>query len=205
MKKNLIYTLLLMTIFSNSVLGFRMQETIIDFTYPISNMKIVTDATERAAGLSHAYIGYQNSQYNKSHYFFAHLEPQPSGAAFASFKIEQKYNLDSSTSICLNGKSLNERAAIFQLIIDTTESKSQGFTYKHDFLVEPNKPINKKMFFDNFSATRRGEPLPNAPYIDINHINSIGLRIIGRADRDSNIFQKGLYGLQLFNIKNCDR
>ena len=105
----------------------------------------------------------------------------------------------------MNGKSLNERAAIFQLIIDTTESKSQGFTYQYDFVVEPYKPINKKMFFDNFAATRRGEPFPNAPYIDGNHINSIGLRIIGRADKDNNIFQKGLYGLQLFNIKNCNR
>jgi len=181
-----------------------MKETVIDFTRPISNIKIVTDATESAAGLSHAYLGYQDSQDNKSHYFFAHLEPQPNGAAFASFKIAHKFNLGRSTSIYLNGKSLNERGATFQLIIDTTESKSLGFTYQHDFKVESYKPISKKLFLDNFSATRRGEPFANAPYLDINHITSIGLRIVGRVNRGDNIFQKGLYGLQLFNIKNCD-
>lgn len=185
---------------SHTALGFGMGSTLIDFTQPTKSIKIITDATERAAGLSHAYAGYQDSQNNKSHFFFVHLEPQPNGAAFASLKIEQTYNPDNTYSICLNGKSLNEKEAIYQLIIDTTESRALGFTYKQDFKVKSYSEFNQVFNFDDFSATRRGEPFSGAPYLDINHITAIGLRIVGRANRKDKILQKGLYGLQLFKL-----
>ena len=181
-------------------------DVVLDFKKPVDNIRMITDATERQAGLSHAYNGYQNSKNNKSHFFFTQLNPQPSGAAFASFLAKTDYDLSSSYSLCLSGKSLNEKNALYQLIVETEESRTQGFSYIYNFEVLPNVGFEKDFYFGNFQAERRGRAYPEAPFLDTGKIESIGIRISGTPIRnDESVRQKGLYGLQLLSLKsNCD-
>jgi len=71
-----IKTLLLYIFLFPSFLLQAAPNMMIDFTKKLDCLTVVTDATERAQGLSNATINFQNSQHNKSHYFYAHLEPQ---------------------------------------------------------------------------------------------------------------------------------
>jgi hypothetical protein len=180
--------------------AYAMHDTLVDFTQPINHIEVLTDATERSAGLSHAYAGYQNSQNNKSHFFFAHLQPQPNGAAFATFRVSNNFDFGNRYSICLNAKSLNNKDAYYQVVVETPTSQSLGFTYKKDFQAQPQEIFSIPFYFSDFDATRRGKSYPSAPYLEPNDISSIAIRIIGRAGQNADIYQKGLFGLQLLNI-----
>ena len=196
-------TLLNVSLFASAIVyypAYAEHTQLVDFTKPINRVQVLTYATERSAGLSHAYAGYQNSQNNKSHFFFAHLQPQPNGAAFATFRVADNFNLQYPYSICLNGKSLNDQGAYYQVVIETPKSQSLGFTYKQDFRVQPQENFSMPFYFSEFDATRRGKSFPNAPSLNPSDIKSVAIRIIGRAGQEADIYQKGLFGLQLFNF-----
>ena len=116
------------------------------------------------------------------------------------------YDLSNSYSLCLTGKSLNEKNAIYQLILETEESRAGGYSYTYNFDILPNEDFEKDFYFGNFQAERRGRAYPEAPFLDTAKIESIGIRISGTPIRnDDYVRQKGLYGLQLFSLNsNCD-
>ncbi|MFD2176034.1 CIA30 family protein [Veronia pacifica] len=206
MKSTISKTLLPLALTFGATEAMALGDIVLDFKQPVENIRMITDATERQAGLSHAYNGFQNSKNNKSHFFFTQLNPQPSGAAFASFVAGVDYDLSNSYSLCLTGKSLNEKNAIYQLIVETEESRTQGFSYKYNFDVVPSAEFEKDFYFGNFQAERRGRAYPEAPFLDTSKIESIGIRISGTPIQgDNGVRQKGLYGLQLLSLKsNCD-
>lgn len=201
-------TLLNVSLFASAIMYNPAQaahNTLVDFTQPIHNLEVLSDATERSVGLSHAYAGFQNSQSNKSHFFFAHLQPQPNGAAFATFRVVDNFDFQYRYSICLNGKSLNDKEAYYQVVVETPASQLLGFTYKKDFQVNPQEHFSMPFYLNDFDATRRGKSYPNAPSLEPNDINSVAIRIIGRAGKEADIYQKGLFGLQLFDISlDCE-
>ena len=58
-------TLLNVSLFASAIVyypAYAENTPLVDFTKPINRIQVLTDATERSAGLSHAYAGYQNSQ-----------------------------------------------------------------------------------------------------------------------------------------------
>lgn len=191
--KKILYTLFILLI--SAKVDAKM---IIDFTKKVENLIIVTDSTERVQGLSNASITFQDSHNNKSHFFYAHLEPQPNGAAFAGFKVKRQLDFSSNHQISITLKNLIEKSISSQLVITTKDSDIVGFTYKSDFILDESRLVKIDIPFNHFEANRRGEPYPSAPEIDLKNITSIGIRIIGRAD--VNLRQKGVFALQLTNI-----
>lgn len=173
---------------------------ILDFTNEMEGFYLVNDATEREAGLSNAALSYQDSNNNRSHFFYSHLQPQPNGAAFASFKIDMSLDLMNYTAICVSAQSISPRDAVYQLIIDTEDSEQLGFTYQHDFIAKANSALNANLPFAEFYASRRGEQVLNAPPMHVKTIKSLGIRIVGRAGEEKHIRQSGLYAIQLFSI-----
>ncbi len=171
---------------------------IIDFTKKLEGLIIITDSTERTQGLSNASITFQDSHQNKSHFFYAHLEPQPNGAAFAGFKIKRYLDVSVYHQISITLKNLLDKCTYSQLVITTKESDKQGFTYKSNFVLSETELVRIDIPFSNFEATRRGEPYLNAPAIDLKKITSIGIRVIGRADID--LGQKGVFAMQLKDL-----
>ncbi len=177
-----------------------MNQTLIDFTQPIKNYIVKTDATERETGKSHASFSYQASTHPARHYFFAFLNPQPNGAAFASVQIPQPLNLLINDSLCLTATGLQDKPTTFQLVLNT--STSNGFNYQHTFTVT-SKETTHAFKVKDFSATRRGKEVAHAPPLNSHDIQSVGIRIIGREKTPDNIFQKGLYGIALYQLSIC--
>lgn len=167
----------------------------VDFTQRINDLIIVTDSTERAQGLSNASISFQNSQNNKSHFFYVYLEPQPNGAAFGGFKVKKAFDLSDYSQVTITLKKLVDKTVYSQLVITTKDSDDKGFTYKNDFILNHNEFTNIVLLLERFEPTRRGEPYPNAPAIDLKNITSIGIRVIGRAEPDFK--QRGVFAMQL--------
>ncbi|MDF1678821.1 MAG: CIA30 family protein [Legionellaceae bacterium] len=182
------------------VSGLAMNQTLINFTQPIKNYIVKTDATEREVGKSHADFSYQASTHPAKHYFFAFLNPQPNGAAFASVHIQQAFNLANSDSLCLTAKGLQDKPTTFQVVLNT--STSNGFSYQHTFTVTPKEATHTFKLKD-FSATRRGKEVAHAPPLNSHDIQSVGIRIIGREKTPDNMFQKGLYGIALYQLSVC--
>lgn len=174
---------------------------LIDFQTPISLLKVVTDATERKAGLSNATITFQNSHDDKSHILYVHLQPQPNGACFAGFKIQQPFDLSSFAKLIITLQNLSENKSYYQLVLNTEDSQEKGYDYQKPFTLTSNTTQRITFQLSTFKTTRRGEPYPDAPDIDLSKITSIGIRIIGRAQQ--NIYQTGLYGLRLLAINAC--
>lgn len=173
---------------------------LIDMTHFVDDLAIISDSTERQAGLSYAHIGFHSSATQPSHFFLAHLQPQPNGAAFASFKIRRPYNLEGNSGICIEGSSLNYSKAFYHLIIDTQTSQELGFTYQKSFPMTPREDFKFCAQFSDFIATRRGDLIDTAPPLDPSAIQSLGLRLVGRVDQTLRIYQQGLFGVQLYRI-----
>ncbi|MDF1757069.1 MAG: CIA30 family protein [Legionellaceae bacterium] len=193
------YFLILGVFFS----GLSMSQTIINFQDPLKTHYVVTDSTERSQGKSHGDLSYQVGIKERKHYFFAFLEPQPNGAAFVSVYIPIKISLDSNQTLCLTAMGLQESPVVFQLIIETSTSREEKFTYQQKFTTG-NKKTTYKFPLQNFTSTYRGQHFPDSPKIDASDIQAIGIRIIGRETTHDNSFQKGLYGLSLFNLSVCE-
>ena len=170
----------------------------IDFEKNLKDLIIVTDSTERVQGLSNASISFQNSHNNKSHFFYAHLEPQANGAAFAGFKVKRKLNLTGSNQVNIYVRRLTSENACFQIVFTTVDSDILGFSYKTDFVLHNAEQTVIKAELTNFNATKRGIPYPSAPKLDKAQITSVGIRVVGRAQPD--LYQKGLYALKLKRI-----
>lgn len=187
-----------LTAFLLLMVGKSDPNVLIDFTKKIEDLIIVTDSTERTDGLSHASITFQDSQKNKSHFFYTHLEPQPNGAAFAGFKVKRDIDASGSQQVSITLKNLSERSIRSQVVITTKDSDNSGFSYKADFNLSENKLIQIKLPLNHFEATRRGYPYPSAPEINLKELTSIGIRLVGRAD--INLRQKGVFALQIKKI-----
>lgn len=173
---------------------------LIDFSKPLSEYRIITDATERQAGKSHGDLSFQNGMSEKKHYFFAHLRPQPNGAAFVSFKIPMNLTMRLEQSLCLTAQGLTSDAAIYQLIINTSQSAKMHVSYQHRFQAQFGNLKTYHFSLSRFEAYFRGKPYQRAPLQDPIDIVAIGVRIIGREDT----LQKGLYGLALYSVAMCD-
>ncbi len=183
--------------------GLSMNQTLIDFTQPLEAYTVLSDATERTQGKSHGDLSYQAGIQTKKHYFFAFLNPQTNGAGFVSVHIPLKQTLQTSQSLCLTAEGLQDKPSVFQLVITTSFSQAQHFNYQHLFTVNA-KRTDFSFSLQDFSATYRGKPVPDAPPLDTNDIQSIGIRIIGRDKTPNQAFQKGLYGLALYNLSVCN-
>lgn len=173
---------------------------LIDFKKPLPNTKIITDATARTAGLSNAALSFQSSHNNISHIFYAHLTPQPNGACFAGFRIEQPTDLQKKTKITLDLENLADRKAVYQLVLHTPENIEKGFDYIQPFTIDALQRSHISLRLDNFVANFRGDEYPDAPLLDLSKINALGLRIIGRVSMSNH--QQGLYALRLFELKS---
>ena len=66
--------------------------------------------------------------------------------------------------------------------------------------MQPQENFSMPFYFSEFDATRRGKSFHNAPSLNPSDIKSVAIRIIGRAGQEADIYQKGLFGLQLFNF-----
>jgi len=179
-----------------------MNQTLIDFTQPIENYTLLSDATERAQGKSHGAFDFQSEINIKKHYFFTYLDPQPNGAAFVSVYIPLHLTLTSNQSLCLIAKGLQKQATIFQFLIKNATSEKKHFIYYKAFTIE-DKKMTLRFPLSDFSASYRGQPVPTEPMIDTSNIQSIGIRIVGRNGASKDIFQKGLYGLSLYRLSIC--
>lgn len=177
-----------------------MSQTLIDFTKKLENYTLISDTTERAQGKSHGDLSYQVGQ---KHFFFAFLDPQPNGAGFVSIHTPLKLTLAPNQSLCLTAKGLKANPSVFQLIINTSASRQKHFSYQQTFIANHEK-TTFRLPLQAFSATYRGKPLADAPLLDTSDIQSIGIRIIGRDKVPNQTFQKGLYGLALYNLSVCE-
>lgn len=192
-------SLVILMLINASLFAQMPNRLLINFKNPIESLEIVTDANKRALGLSNAAISFQNSQENKSHIFYAHLKPQPNGACFAGFKVNQTFNLRHLAYLTLTLENLSKQASHYQFVLTTTESQLKNYDYQQRFTLE--KLSHKKITFplNGFEATRRGEPYEPASDIDLSKIIAIGIRIIGRAESKS--YQSGLYALRLLTLE----
>lgn len=180
-----------------------MSQTLIDFTKPHPAYAIVSDATERTAGKSHGDLSYQAGLSTQKSYFFAFLDPQPNGAAFVSAHLPLKLTLKPHQILCLTAEGLQDKPVVFQLIVNTSASKEKQFSYQQKFTID-HKKSTTYFALENFSATYRGKPFPEAPPLHVHDIQSVGIRIIGRDKAPNQSFQKGLYGLALYHLSVCN-
>lgn len=179
-----------------------MNQTVIDFTQPIDNYTLLSDATERAQGKSHGVFDFQSEINKKKHYFFAYLDPQPNGAAFVSVYIPLHLTLTPNQSLCLVAQGLQKQATIFQLLIKSATSEKKNVIYQSPFIIKDQK-MTRRFPLSDFSASYRGKPVPTESMMDTSNIQSLGIRIVGRNGVSKNIFQSGLYGLSLYSISVC--
>ncbi|MDF1646726.1 MAG: CIA30 family protein [Legionellaceae bacterium] len=182
--------------------GLSMSQTVIDFTQPLKTYTVVSDSTERTQGKSHGDFSYQAGIQEKKHFFFAFLDPQPNGAGFASIHIPLTLTLNPKQTLCLTAQGLQNKPSMFQLVINTSTSQREHFSYQQTFAVE-NKKTTFNFPFNRFLATYRGNNLSDAPPLDIGDIQSIGIRVVGRNKTPHQVLQKGLYGLALYHLSIC--
>lgn len=180
-------------------LGFTMNHILIDFTQPIDNYALISDASERAQGKSHGVFNYQHGIHEKKHFFFAYLDPQPNGAAFVRASIPFHLTRTANQSLCLTAQGLQKKTAIFQVIITTEKSQKENFIYRHTFSVE-DKKMTHRLPLNDFSASYRGQSLPQKLISDKSAIQSVGIQIIGRNEMPHKVLQQGLYGLSLYTL-----
>ena len=103
-----------------------------------------------------------------------------------------RLGLEQEKYLCM----LNRLDAFKLIKLEQQKQVQKGLiTYKSDFILNESRLVKIDIPFNHFEATRRGEPYPSAPEIDLKNITSIGIRIIGRAD--INLRQKGVFALQL--------
>ena len=183
-------------------LGFAMHQNLIDFTQPIEHRTLVSDATERAAGKSYGAFDFQNGINEKKHYFFAYLDPLPTGAAFVSVDIPIALELTLNQSLCLVAKGLQKQPSIFQFVIKNKASAQAHFTYTQAFMVDDKQQVLRFALRD-FVASYRGKIVPEKPALDASSIQSVGIRVVGRNGPSQEIFQQGLYGLALYQLSIC--
>jgi hypothetical protein len=185
------------------ILGFSMNNDLINFEKPIKAHKIISDATERPQGKSHGTMSFNDGIKGKKYYFFSFIDPQPNGAGFVSLHIPLELALESNQSLCLTVKGLQENPTVFQFIINTTVSLKKDYSYQIKFIVEDKK---RTFYFPlrDFLATSRGRPVLGVSPLDTNNIQSIGIRIIGRDKAPDQGFQSGLYGLALYRLFVCN-
>ena len=181
-----------------------MNQTLVDFTQPIENYTLLSDATERSQGKSHGAFNFQSEINKRKHYFFTYLDPQPNGAAFVSvyIPIPVHLTLTPNQSLCLVAQGLQKQATIFQLLIKSAASEKKHVIYHKAFTIE-DKKMTLRFPLSDFSASYRGQPVPAEPMINTSNIQSIGIRIVGRNGASKDIFQKGLYGLSLYKLSVC--
>lgn len=163
-----------------------------------SKAKIVTDATERNVGRSHAALSVQKNKSRACHVFFAHLVPQPNGAAFAGFTVPVP--LGHYTQLSHDIVNMSERPVVFSLLVATKQSKDKGYSYKKTVELAPMSRQVASFSLLDFQLTYRGrEILPDfIQDLDLSAIESIGLRITGRAP--GGVRQKGFYGLKIHSM-----
>lgn len=202
MRKQISLLLFLMPILGIAMEQAQRMHDLIDFTRPIEQYSLISDATERAAGQSHGAFAFQNGINEKKAYFFAHLNPQPNGAAFVSVDFPLSLRLERGQSLCLVAKGLQNSPTRFQLTIKNKASMAGHFTYMHAFTIgEDKKTLRFKL--DDFEASYRGRRLPDAPALDPSTIAAMGIRVTGRNGPSQKTLQAGLYGLALYQLSVC--
>lgn len=171
----------------------------IDFTSPIKQHAIVTDATEREQGQSHASFSFQNGIVERKHYFLAHLEPQPNGAAFASVLLPFKPSLAMDDCLRLYACGLTMSPAKYQLLLGTPASRRNRFSYQQTFYAQWGPYQCLDFPLSAFQPYFRGRYMPQAPALVAREIDTVGFRVVGRNRSSDGVmgYQKGLYGLAL--------
>lgn len=173
----------------------------IDFTQPLKYVELFTDATERDPGLSSGAFQYLENKASPCHVLFANLVPQPNGACFVSARFPIEASMTNDAQLVLDYENLNERDMQAQWVIDTAESKEASFSYVYSLLIKPGRsesviPLNQ------FSASRRGTKVLDAPSFNAQTIVAMGIRLVGRQNDGSQ--QQGLFGVKLFGLRQAN-
>jgi hypothetical protein len=171
--------------------------TLIDFSKPLKQTKLVSDATERLAGRSSGAISLQKNKRQRLTVFFACLVPQPNGAAFVSFLQPIKPALKSNGTLLLEIQNMAPQYTSYQFIVRTKYSQKHGYSYRANFTVRPHQAGTIRIPVRALQASFRGRtqlPAFVKPLIT-SQITEMGPRItesIGNKHRQSGCYALGL-------------
>jgi hypothetical protein len=184
--------------------SFAMSENVIDFTKPIEVYRLLTDGTERSQGHSSGEFSFHEGLSEQYHTLFAHLEPQPNGAAFVSVRVPIKQTLKPGDKLFLSASGLQSSPTVFQLVLYHGGLSEERYAYQHRFAVD-DKQTTYTFDLSDFSAYYRGKAVDNVPALDLSKLTAIGIRIIGREQTPTGANQSGLYAIRLYHLTRCER